>query len=721
MNFLAQWLNNRFSMCRTRISTLVGLVVMALSLLIYLTARNAGIYPSVFADEWFYNLFSRLHDIKYSQRPSYLYFGIFSVTNRCGDGFLECARLINALFFVAAIPLIYSLCRKYLARRLSLCVTALSVFSPINAFSAYFMPESMYYFGFFLFAWIALKGVNKKPLAAAIFAGCTLGAMAMVKVHAIFLLPGLWVVILLPLLAKPDYKIAAKISAHIFLSLVAFLSFRFGVGYLVVGDAGFDLLGTDYTATATSASGLEQILHLLPLIGYNLWGNILAVAVMFALPLALLLNIDIRGMRDEDNQRSDLRVLKFFTGTLLTLLILITAIFFARVQGTSPYENIERLSLRYYDFLFPLLYIIVGVAAQKNFNLSNRNCLKSTSISGIALVAAYAVWTSLSGYLPGIADSPELRAFTYNPYVYSALGTLGIICAIIALYRLRAGAALYIWVFLPLTILLSAHFTNKELRSRLLPDAYDEAGQFVQRYLGADAAKLAIIAPELSSIFRSHFYLRSPQSTFINLPNNTKIAPSVIPAHIEWILMMGGYEIPFDLKHSVQIPVKASVFNPSDSSLMTSSLPMGAYSLVQIASSLTVDFLQESLPGALTQVSGLEQLDPVGRWSTGKQIVLIFSKPLPKRFKLGINAFAFGPNVGQTIKIDVGGNRYDMVLSSQPSTVEISVAADRNDNKIKIEIPQPTSPNDLGLSADTRTLGVGLRLITIREPIQITQ
>jgi phosphoglycerol transferase len=721
MSTLVKGKNGLLVISRPRIATIAGLAVMAALLLVFLTARNAGMYPSVFADEWFYNLFSRLYDIKFAQRPSYLYFGVYSLTNRCGDGFLECARLINALFFVAAIPLIYSLARKYMSRTMALWVTALSAFSPINAFSAYFMPESMYYFGFFLFAWITLKGAHQKPLTSVILAGCTLGAMTMVKVHAVFLLPGLWVVVFFSLLSKPDNKIAAKICGLIFLSIVGFLCFRFGVGYLAVGNAGFDILGTDYTATATSASGLEQVRLLLPLIGYNLWGNILAVAVMFALPLALLLNIDIRGMRVDDKQRSDLRLLKVFTGTLLALLLLITAVFFARVQGTSPYENIARLSLRYYDFLFPLLFIIVGAAVHQASDLIGKNYFKITSTGCIALVAVYAVWTRMEGYLPGIADSPELRAFTYNPYVYSALGTLGIICLIIALFRLRAGASLYIWIFLPLTILLSAHFTNKELRSRLLPDAYDEAGQFVQRYLGPDAAKLAIVAPELSSIFRTHFYLRTPENTFINLPNYTRVAASAIPAHIEWILMMGSYQIPFDLKQSVQIPVKATLFSLSNSNLMTSSLPMETYTLVQIASSLTVDFLQELLPPALTQVNGLSTLDPVGRWSTGKEIVLTFSKPLPNRFELAINAFAFGPNAGQAIKIDVGGNQYNMVLATQPSTVKISVASDSNNNKIKIEIPQPISPKDLGLSSDARTLGVALRRITIREPIQINQ
>jgi phosphoglycerol transferase len=721
MNALVRQKEGQFAISVRRITTVSVLALLAVALLAFLTARNAGMYPSVFADEWLYNLFSRLYDIKFAQRPSYLYFGVYSLTNQCGDGFLECARLINALFFVATIPLIYNLARQYLSSALALWVTILSVFSPVNAYSAYFMPESMYYFGFFLFAWITLKGVHRKPLASIILAGCTLGAMTMVKVHAVFLLPGLWVVVFLPLLSTPSYKLAAKTCGLIIVSIIAFLSFRLCVGYLAAGKAGFDILGTDYTATAVSASGMEQFRHLLPLIVYNLWGNILAVAVMFALPLAFLFNIDLSGIRGDNRQRSELRALQFFTVTLLILLILITAVFFARVQGTSPYENIERLSLRYYDFLFPLLFIVVGAAARQIGDVGDKYKFKVVCIGGTSLISAYAVVTGLSGYLPGIADSPELRAFTYNPYVYSILGSLGIICAIMALFRLRTGVALYIWFFLPLTMVLSGHFTNKEMRLRLVPDAYDQAGQFVQRYLGSDVAKLVIVAPELSSIFRAHFYMSSQQTEFINLPNHSRIDPDSLPANKEWMLMMGPYENPFDVKELIHIPVKEVAFNLANSNVMASERGRDAYTLVRVASNLTLDFLQGPLPAGLTRVDGLSASEPIGRWSTGDEIVLTFSKPLPKRFEVAVDAFAFGPNVGRPIKLSVGGQQYHMLLSGQPSIAKIAVASDRNDDKVRIEVPQPISPKDLSLSADTRRLGVALRHITIREPIQITK
>ena len=55
-------------------NTSLWLALLAGALLIFLTARNAGMYPAVFADEWFYSLFSRLYNIEFAQRPSYLYF-----------------------------------------------------------------------------------------------------------------------------------------------------------------------------------------------------------------------------------------------------------------------------------------------------------------------------------------------------------------------------------------------------------------------------------------------------------------------------------------------------------------------------------------------------------------------------------------------------------------------------------------------------------------------
>jgi phosphoglycerol transferase len=700
---------------KQQISTVAWLTSLAAVLLVYLSVRNAGLYPSVFADEWFYNLFSRLYDVKFSQRPSYLYFGIYSVTNRCGDGFLECARLINVLFFIAAIPLIYSLSRKYLSRNLALWITLLSVFSPVNVYSAYFMPESMYFFCFFLFAWIVIKGIYTKPYVAVILAGFTLGAMSMVKVHAVFLIIGFWVVIFLPLLKYFEYKNLIKAFCLALISLAAFLCFRLFVGYWIAGSEGVNILGADYAATAKSASGIEQLRQLMPLVAYNFWGNILALAVMFALPIALLMNINLSDLKSQNRLKSDLVVLKIFTCTQLIVLVFITAVFFARVQGTSPYENIARLSLRYYDFLFPLLFIIVGVSVQKIVDDSGKRYLKFIIIGGVAIVAIYAVWTRMVGYTPGIADSPELTAFTYDQCAYTVLGSLSVVCAVISLYRLRLGSVMYVWLFLPLTMVSSAYYINQEMRMRLVPDVYDEAGQFVDRYLGADVSKLAIIAPELSSIFRAHFYMKSQETTMVSLQNNSHITADVLHFGTEWLLLIGPYNNPFVENQLIHIPVKAAPYNLSKFNIAIPDQQVSYYTLLNVAPKFIIDFSKASFPPALRNVEGLSVAEPIGRWSVGNEVILTFQDKLPKRFDILIEASAFGPNIGKDVIIIVNGKRYFATFGEQISVVNISTSSEKSGDNLKILIPHPIAPSQLGFNADTRTLGIALKSIRIRE------
>ena len=66
----------------TFLSLGIGLIFL------FLLIRNAGLYPSVFADEYTYSKLSRLLPLSESSIPGYLYLKLYSVTNSCGDGFL---------------------------------------------------------------------------------------------------------------------------------------------------------------------------------------------------------------------------------------------------------------------------------------------------------------------------------------------------------------------------------------------------------------------------------------------------------------------------------------------------------------------------------------------------------------------------------------------------------------------------------------------------------
>src|SRR5690606_14161442 len=118
---------------------------------------------------------------------------LFKGTSSCGVAFLECARLINALLLVGAMPVIYLVARPYAGRGLSFVVTWLSVLGPFNVYTAYFMPETLYFLGFWVFAWYVLVvGERLKPWAFGGGSGAILGLMMAVKFHAVFLLAALF-------------------------------------------------------------------------------------------------------------------------------------------------------------------------------------------------------------------------------------------------------------------------------------------------------------------------------------------------------------------------------------------------------------------------------------------------------------------------------------------------------------------------------------------------
>ena len=92
---------------------LLGAMFVIIALLIF---RSSGLHPVVLNDEYTYSMSSRLLPLSASTIPGYLYLAIYRVTNVCGDGYYDCARVLNSLFFVAAAPFVYAVARNVCSR-----------------------------------------------------------------------------------------------------------------------------------------------------------------------------------------------------------------------------------------------------------------------------------------------------------------------------------------------------------------------------------------------------------------------------------------------------------------------------------------------------------------------------------------------------------------------------------------------------------------------------
>lgn len=120
------------------------LILIYLSIF-YLFIRNLSSFPINFADEWLYSHFSVFEDGSKSIRTNYFYYIIYSLTSQCGNFFLQCGRAFNLLFYSIGIFTVFLLSRKYLPKDISLLVSFIALIYPNNAYTIYFMPESMFF------------------------------------------------------------------------------------------------------------------------------------------------------------------------------------------------------------------------------------------------------------------------------------------------------------------------------------------------------------------------------------------------------------------------------------------------------------------------------------------------------------------------------------------------------------------------------------------------
>ncbi len=655
----------------------------------YLALRNAGLYPVVMPDEWSYNLYARLLPVADAKLPSYLYYLIFKGTNLCGAGFLECARALNGAFFVAAIPFIYLVARRYCTDKLAVFIAALSMLGANNTYTAYFMPEALYYLGFWMLTWVLLAYRPRSTLLHGVVAGIVIGAMALIKTHALFLLPAIALFIAWRSLSGnatvPD---TIKVIA---LLLCFAAAVRFFAGYLIAGKSGLSLFGTTYGSIAGTSLGGTDAWHLTLAAVENLKGHLMTLALLFGVPVAAVLLLPTEKKSGTEQDRL-LRTIKIYIVLIVGSLLGMVAAFTAVVSGSGPYETVGRLHLRYYNFVFPLFLIVpAAILSQGAYKDGLRRIVPAALIVG--LFALYAFMQLRSEFIPSFIDNPELRGITRNGVVFGMVSALGIVALIAWSINQRLGAWMFLFVCMPVTVLSSAMAVNRELRHRLEADVYDRAGMAARQLLSKeDIDKLVIAASDGAGTLRSLFQLDTPNARTVELPREVPLEPSRIPPGTEWVLVIGNHELPSQVKQRVAT---------------------GEFSLVRLSGDEVIDFRKAAWPGLVSRISGLSVPENWGTWSSAGEVRIDMAAPLPMAFDLHLRAQAFGPNAGKEFVVRIGENKKAFRLSAAPQDLVLHFATNGTEKSMVFDVPEPTAPRDLGLGGDERRLGLGITRLRI--------
>lgn len=683
-----RWPAPRFS----KLVSSYGFGAALCALFLFLVFRNMGLYPSVFADEWLYSSSARLLPFEKSPLPSYLYLGLFRLTSACGNGFLECARIVNTLLFVAAAPFIYLVAKKVCSRPVAAMLALLSVLGPVNSFTAYFMPESMYFFGFAVFAWVALAYRNAAPLVYGVLCGAVLGLMSVVKVHALFLMPALLVFMAYLSIGRGWLTRLLQMAAG---ALLAMVVVKLVVGYLFAGREGLNILGSFYTAHASGNMMGRSLLGLLPDVLVSLQGHLMTLAVLMGLPLAALALPALHG--DTRRQAScDVQALQVFSFLVLGALVAVTALFTATTALPGGQEGM-RLHVRYYDFVFPLLLAVAGsalAAPQRKLPLA------PTALVGLPLaaLALYAGAALLPRYSSSLVDGPELGALILHKSTFQIAAVLAAALLALWMFKSRLALQLFLFVLLPMTVLHGMGATGAVLARARVALPYDKAGIMAHHYLSReDSAKLTV-AGEGAGLWRAMFHIDNPEAQIFELPDGAPLAREELSPRQRWMLVVGKHPLPADVVPELRTADYALIRTGADFRPVATITP------------------SQPLPsGVLESAEGLAGPESWGSWSNAAQVKLQLNRPLPKKLALLLRANAFGPNTAKDFVLTVGGQRKIFRLAWPVQDRYFEFDTDGAQQLITIDVPQPTSPRSINQGGDERQLGIGINSIEIGE------
>jgi len=653
---------------------------------IFLLFRNSGLYPVVFGDEYIYSTLSRHKPLSSADIPTYLFLSVYGLSSFCGDGFLECVRVLNAVFFVLAAPFIYLVGARVLPGRVAAYVAVLSTLGPVNTYTAYFMPEAMYYLAFWIFSWFALEFRDWRPAVYGLACGLILGLMTLIKVHGIFVVPAFaaFAVYVEATRGSAGGKWTGKALRVAGYAAIAAVFTRLSLGYLFGGTAGFNFIGSFYGQYAGAAAGLGRYVQLGSQALENLAGHAMGLAILFGVPLASLCSWRANPGADPASERDRLTIQAYLVTNLLAILPVVT-VFTASVAGVDN-QTLTRLHMRYYSFAFPIFIIIA--AAQPPAQTSPQG--RAPTIVAGALVAILAAWSLAflpARYSPGFVDSPEVWGVMQSaPFFYYLLGVFGVIAIFAWSVNRKVGGRLFAFLVMPLLLLVASYHVSGELRRRLVADSVDEAGIFARSYLGKDTPGLVFVGGDRLTLYRAMFHADNPRAMLLVSKSGASLDPGAIPEGINWLMVLGDHGLPGNFKVH---------------------LDLGDYLLAKAEGFAAIDFTRGSWPGVIAQTQGLSAPEPWGTWSDGTAVVLDFASPLPRDFTLRFTAVAFGPNADQPFTIRVGDVRKTFSLSSTPKEVTVDIRTESAQERITIEVPAPTSQKALGTGDDPRHLGIG--------------
>lgn len=658
----------------------------------YLILRTWGTQPQIMADEWYYSKLSRLQDLSESIVPSYLYLWLARGSNACGARFYDCIHLANVVFMVGAAPFVYGIGRQVARPGVALAIAVAATLAPLNLYTTYFMPETAYYFGFCVLSWIALARTGWPWIRWSLALGVVLGLLSLVKVHALFLVPPLALFMVYARWSAGGRWLLPALGS-VALTIGTAAALKFGIGWLLAGPAGLQLLGGFYQANANSASARTLANTIGPVL-VSAQGHLMVLATLAPLPLAVLVYSLLKQPRR-------IQLLHMWVLLALGATVCITILFTASLvnPGANADEGL-RLHMRYYSFVLPLLWLVAAATLGQRDDAARP--LLRWIIAGVIALCMLLALVKLPGYAYNPVDGPDIFKFRPDGWRGRTIIGIGLVTLVAWALDKPLAARLFLFVTLPLVILgglASSHHITARFNHEVT--LADRAGAAVLASVPqAERNELTVAGYNPIEMIRTQFHIDDKDSQLLILKEGAPISHEEIPAHHKWLLVLRNHPMPAGYK-----PVVAT----DEYALYRLTVPENRIG--------RIDFTKP-LGGIVASAEGLAGPESFGSWSNGKQVVLHLNTTLPPKVRVMIRASSYAGNADLPFVLRIGSASTTFRVPHHPmKNALLTLETDGTQRSIVIEVPQPVSPLEVDGSQDTRKLGIALGEIVIATPL----
>jgi len=561
-----------------------SLIILPFVLAAWSISRVWNVLPSIMQDEYVYT--SQAKNLPFAEQfySNYIFSLVMSPTNYCGYDFYTCTKSINSIFFMGTVLFTFLIARGFLTFRSSVFVASVTALSPIAIPVSFFMPETMYFFMMTLTVWLTLQVSKQQNLLFWLLPGLTLGATALVKPHAIFLLPAFALFALI--YAYRKYS-SAWIQAVFSSALVVagFMVTKLGLGYAFAGNEGLKFFGgygspvgaiagvvskpaveapvdttveapvdtpTEAPANASppvdagvieaTPSGIEIFLGVS---ASHFLAHIAVLLLLAGIPLVLSLRVSYSVVKAKQ-PIGDVSAFFVLIALITASMVSVVALFEAYVSASGD-DHSDRLILRYYEFLIPQL-LVMGLLLVRFTDSKTVFRIIQGSVIVIATMAFTIIYPITfnkqyadSSTLPGIGDSQGFFIFV-GLFVSSAV--------VFWIVNPEKGNQVIGRVIMPAVLILALVMSqNKLIEINGAPAYFDQAGWDTRTYLqDVPGNRILVVGQTRTEVFTVKFWIDEANIRDLLVGDGSVIAEDSV-VETDYVVTLGNMELAF--KHDV--------------------------------------------------------------------------------------------------------------------------------------------------------------------------